>query len=51
MRGLVANLDGTKIIRAQGEGPASGPEGLGVAVAEDLLRQGARAILDTLEKI
>jgi hydroxymethylbilane synthase len=46
MYGLVANLDGTKIIRAQGEGSTSDPESLGATVAEDLLLQGARSILD-----
>jgi hydroxymethylbilane synthase len=50
MQGLVANLDGTKLIRAQAKGPASDPEALGAAVAEDLLRQGAREILDALGK-
>jgi len=48
MQGLVANLDGTKVIRAQTKGPASDPEARGAAVAEDLLRQGAREILNAL---
>jgi len=48
LRGLVANVDGTQIIRAQTQGPASDPEGLGAAVAEDLLRQGAREILSSI---
>jgi hydroxymethylbilane synthase len=46
--GLVANIDGTQVIRARAEGPASEPEARGTTVAEDLLRQGARAILDAL---
>jgi hydroxymethylbilane synthase len=46
--GLVANLDGTRVIRAQAEGSASHPEALGAAVAEDLLRQGAREILGAI---
>jgi len=50
LQGLVANLDGTQVIRARGEGSASDPEALGAAVAEDLLRQGAREILDSLGK-
>ena len=50
LQGLVANLEGTQVIRARGEGRASDPEALGVAVAEDLLRQGAREILDSLGK-
>ena len=48
MQGLVAKLDGTKVIRAATKGMASDPEARGVAVAEDLLRQGAREILDAL---
>jgi hydroxymethylbilane synthase len=48
LQGLVANLDGTQVIRACGQGNAA--EALGVAVAEDLLRQGAREILDSLGK-
>jgi len=50
LQGLVANLDGTQIIRAQTRGPASDPEALGAAVAEDLLRQGAKEILDALSE-
>lgn len=46
LQGLVANLDGTLMIRAQTRGSASAPEVMGAAVADDLLRQGARAILD-----
>jgi hydroxymethylbilane synthase len=49
LQGLVANLDGTHVIRARTKGPASDPEALGAAVAEDLLRQGAREILDAIE--
>ena len=48
LRGLVANLDGSRLIRAQVRGPASDPEAVGAAVAEDLLRQGAREILDAI---
>jgi hydroxymethylbilane synthase len=48
MQGLVANLNGTQVIRAAKNGPASDPEAQGAAVAEDLLRQGAREILDAL---
>ncbi len=48
LQALVANLDGTRLIRAQAHGFAADPEALGVTVAEDLLRQGAREILDTI---
>jgi len=51
LQGLVANLDGTHLILAQTKGPASDPEALGARVAEDLLRQGARQILDAIGKI
>jgi hydroxymethylbilane synthase len=49
LRGLVANLDGMRLIHAQSKGDASDAETLGQTVAEDLLRQGARAILDDIE--
>ncbi len=48
LRGLVANLDGTRVIRAQAVGAASDPEALGTAAAEDLLQQGARDILNSI---
>ena len=48
LRGLVGTADGARILRAQAQGPAGDPEALGVVVAEDLLRQGAAAILDAL---
>jgi hydroxymethylbilane synthase len=49
LRGLVANVAGTRVIRAQANGPAVDPEALGTAVAEDLLGQGAREILDEID--
>lgn len=49
LRGLVANLEGTQLIRARANGPASDADALGGAVADDLLRQGARTILDAIE--
>jgi hydroxymethylbilane synthase len=48
LQALVADLDGTQVIRAQTEGAASEPEALGSTVAADLLRQGARGILDPI---
>ncbi len=45
LMGLVAELDGSKIITAEGLGLLSNPEGIGVSVAEDLLTQGAGEIL------
>lgn len=45
LRGLVGAVDGSAIIRAQARAPVRDPEALGVAVAEQLLRDGAGAIL------
>ncbi|QQK62817.1 hydroxymethylbilane synthase [Cobetia sp. cqz5-12] len=45
LRALVGNPDGTVILRAEARGPSDAPEALGVAVAEDLLSQGAGEIL------
>jgi hydroxymethylbilane synthase len=49
LQGLVASLDGTQVIRARTTGLPSDPEALGAAVAEELLRHGAREILDAIE--
>jgi hydroxymethylbilane synthase len=48
LRGLVGTPDGSLVLRAEARGPATDPEALGIAVAEDLLRQGAGEILDAL---
>jgi len=45
LRGLVGDPAGDQVLRAQARGPIEAPEALGIAVAEDLLRQGAGAIL------
>ncbi len=45
LRGLVGQPDGQRVLRAEGFAPAEEAEALGVAVAEDLLEQGAGAIL------
>jgi hydroxymethylbilane synthase len=45
LRGLVGEPDGSILLRAQAQGPSAAPESLGIAVAEDLLRQGAANIL------
>jgi len=45
LRGLVGRPDGTEILRAQRRGPAADADALGVAVAEELLAQGAADIL------
>lgn len=46
--GMVASLDGARISRATGTGKREDPERVGVLVAEKLLEQGARAILDSV---
>jgi hydroxymethylbilane synthase len=45
LRGLVGKPDGSLILRAEGEADASQAQELGVQVAEQLLAQGAAAIL------
>ncbi len=46
LRGLVAELDGSKILTASGSGSINEPEKLGIEVGEALLKQGASEILD-----
>ncbi len=48
LRGLVGQPDGALLLRAEARGPVNDPAGLGVAVAEDLLAQGAQGILDAV---
>lgn len=48
MRGLVADVDGSVILRAESTGFAENAESIGKAVAEDLLSRGAQQILDKL---
>lgn len=48
MRALVGSPDGTKLFRAQASGAIEQAEQLGVAIAEDLLAQGADKILAEL---
>ena len=45
LRGIVASLDGSRLIRAVAAGVKEDPESLGIAVAEDLLEKGAAEIL------
>jgi len=46
MRGLVGALDGSQILKADIQGSAADAKALGVTLAEKLLEQGAKAILD-----
>ena len=48
LRGLVGQPDGGLVLRAEARGSRQDPDALGTRVAEDLLAQGARAILDAL---
>lgn len=45
LRGLVASVDGSRLLHARGQGSREQGEQLGRSVAEDLLSQGAGAIL------
>lgn len=49
MVGFVASVDGRQMVRAKISGPAKTAESLGQAIAAELLRQGADAILSALE--
>lgn len=46
LRGMVGEPDGSRLLRAELQGPASQAEQLGAKVAEMLLTQGAKTILD-----
>ncbi|MBP2675692.1 MAG: hemC [Deltaproteobacteria bacterium] len=46
LSGLIGRPDGTEILRADRTGPVTDPEGLGVALADELLSRGGRQILD-----
>jgi hydroxymethylbilane synthase len=45
LRGLVATLDGKEVLRAEAKNTLENAENLGIFVAEELLRQGAKEIL------
>ena len=46
--GLIASVDGTRIIRDTVQGSAADPERLGIQLAEQLLRQGGDVILKAI---
>jgi hydroxymethylbilane synthase len=48
VKGFVASPDGSRFIQDRAEGDASDPEAVGQGLADKLLAQGARAILDSL---
>jgi hydroxymethylbilane synthase len=48
LRALVGETSGERILRCEKTGPIADAHALGIAVAEDLLSQGAREILDAI---
>lgn len=50
LQGMVANPDGDEMLRAELRGPIAEAEQIGIKVADDLLSQGAQAILDAVYK-
>ncbi len=48
LRGIVASLDGTRLLRAAATGSLDNPESLGAAVADSLVKQGAHDILKSV---
>ena len=48
MKGLVGSVDGKSILTSSKSGESSNPESIGIAIAEDLLSQGADDILSAL---
>ena len=48
LRGLIGYPDGSVIYRAEKTGPIEDAESIGVAVAESLLEQGGRGVLDSI---
>jgi len=49
LSGLVATIDGTRLIKETLSGPVESSESIGVDLAERLLSMGAKEILDTLQ--
>jgi hydroxymethylbilane synthase len=48
LRGLIGFPDGSTIYRAEMTGSVNDAEAIGVAVAEDLLAQGGRSVLESI---
>ena len=49
IEGLVAEPDGTRVLRAHRSGPSTDAHAIGEALADDLLAQGAKRIIDACE--
>jgi hydroxymethylbilane synthase len=48
LTGMVASLDGQRLIRDEVRGDGADPEAIGIALADALRRQGATAILEEI---
>jgi hydroxymethylbilane synthase len=48
LTGMVASLDGQRLIRDEARGDQADPEAIGLALAESLRAQGAGAILEEI---
>jgi hydroxymethylbilane synthase len=51
LTGLVADLDGSRILKATLSGPADSTEAIGISLAQQLLDQGADKILEQLQSM
>ena len=51
LTGLVAEIDGTQIIKGEKSGPLDSPETIGIDLAEELLARGADKILEKLKSM
>lgn len=51
LTGLVAEIDGTRIIKSEKSGPLDSAEAIGIDLAEELLARGAAEILQKLKSI
>jgi hydroxymethylbilane synthase len=48
LTGMVASLDGLRLIRDEARGPQGDPEAIGIAIAHRLREQGAGEILEEI---
>jgi hydroxymethylbilane synthase len=51
LTGLVAEVDGSRLIKAEMSGPMHSSEAIGIDLAEELLAKGADKILEKLKSI
>ena len=51
LTGLVAEIDGTRVIKGEKSGPLDSPETIGIDLAEELLARGADKILENLKSM